>query len=350
MPEASRAHEPEYAEDGNFTTIDQTDMTVLIASTLLTLLILPGAALAWLTRRSPCRLLWGLKAAAVGGYVGLTFYLGSWYMLSYYGRYVLLGIFVGAAGYGGWRMRHQVFWTQPVGWQWAGPGLAALLLLLSVVGIYQRNQARHIPAPPINLTLPLHQGPIYVASGGSRTIANPHLKVDTPESRKWRGQRWGLDLVQLCPWGNRASGLFPSALDQYAIFGAPVYAPCSGTVEATEKTRPDLAPPKRDTARKAGNYVLLRCGRDAHVLLAHLKHESVQVQPGDSVSTATRLGQVGNSGNSWEPHLHISAQDSVGASSFLNADPRPMTFDGRFPIRNDLLYPVPEGALEPDLP
>ncbi len=312
-------------------------MTLLIASALLTLLVLPGAALVWLTRRSPCRLLWGLKAAAVGTYVGLTFCLGNWYMLSDHGRYALLGLFVVGTGYGGWRMRHQVFWARPVGWRWAGPGLAVFLLLFSVVGIHRRNQSRAVPAPPVNLTVPLRTGPVHVASGGSRAITNPHLKVNAPALRTWRGQRWGLDLVQLYPSGNRAGGLYPTALPRYAIFGAPVYAPCDGTVEATEASRPDLTPPARDTSRKAGNYVLLRCGVDAYVLLAHLKQESIQVQPGDSVSPDTRLGEVGNSGNSWEPHLHVSAQDSVGASTLLDADPRPMTFDGRFPIRNDRL-------------
>ncbi|MCS3664875.1 M23 family metallopeptidase [Salinibacter ruber] len=312
-------------------------MTLLIASALLPLLVLPGAALVWLTRRSPCRLLWGLKAAAVGGYVGLTYHLGSWYMLSTHGRYVLLGLFAVGAGYGGWRMRHQVFWTRPRGWQWAGPGLAAVLLLLSVVGLRQRSQAREIPAPPVNLTVPLRDGPVYVASGGSRSITNPHLKVDAPELQTWRGQRWGLDLVQLYPSGNRASGLYPTALARYAVFGAPVYAPCDGVVETTAGSLPDRSPPARDTARKAGNHVLLRCAPDAYVLLAHLKQGSVRVEPGDSVSPDTRLGRVGNSGNSWEPHLHISAQDTVGTSALLDADPRPITFDGRFPIRNDVV-------------
>jgi murein DD-endopeptidase MepM/ murein hydrolase activator NlpD len=63
----------------------------------------------------------------------------------------------------------------------------------------------------------------------------------------------------------------------------------------------------------------------------------VQVEPGDSVSTGRRLAAIGNSGNSWEPHLHLSAQRSVGETTVLDADPRPLTFDGRFPIRNDVI-------------
>jgi hypothetical protein len=312
-------------------------MTLLILSTLLSLVVVPLLALYWLARRSSCRLLWGLKALSVGSYLLATFYLGGWHMLSYYGRYGLLVLFAGTAIYGGWRMRDRIFWTRPEGWQWTGPILAALLLLLTGMGLQQVYQAQQIPDDPVSLTFPLRGGAFYVASGGSRALMNPHMKVGAPELHKWRGQLWGLDVVELYPPGNRATGLYPTALDRYAIFGTPVYAPCDGTVEAVEETLPDLTPPARDTARKAGNYVMLRCGTEAYVLLAHLKHESVQVGPGDSVSTGARLGRIGNSGNSWEPHLHVSTQDSMGTSTILDADPRPMTFDGRFPVRNDVI-------------
>ena len=52
----------------------------------------------------------------------------------------------------------------------------------------------------------------------------------------------------------------------------------------------------------------------------------VTVQSGDSVTTGARLGKIGNSGNSWE-----HAQRSPGGATPLDADPRPMTFDGTFP-------------------
>ena len=319
-------------------------MTLLFVSTIFSLVVVPALTLIWVASRSPCRLLWGLKAAAVGSYILATVYLGGWHMLSYYGRYALLGLFVGMAGYGGWRMRRRIFWTRPDGWQWAGPLLAGLLLLLSGAGLQQVYQAQRVPENPVNLTFPLRGGAFYVASGGSRALMNPHMKVGAPELRKWRGQLWGIDVVQLYPSGNRAAGPYPTALDRYAIFDTPVYAPCNGIVEATEESLPDLTPPTRDTTRKAGNYVLLRCAPDAHVLLAHLKRQSVQVQPGDSVTTGTRLGRVGNSGNSWEPHLHVSAQSSVGETTILDAEPRPMTFNGAFPVRNDVLRPPSTGS------
>jgi Membrane proteins related to metalloendopeptidases len=322
-------------------------MTLLLVLTFLSLVVVPLLALYWLARRSSCRLLWGLKAAAVGSYVGATFYMGAWHTLSYYGRYGLLALFVATAAYGGWRMRHQRFWIRPDGWQWTGPVLAGLLLLLGGAGLWAVYQSHQIPDDPVNVTFPLRDGAFYVASGGSQPLMNPHMKVGAPELHTWRGQLWGLDVVELYPSGNRATGLYPTALDRYAIFRTPVYAPCSGTVADVEETLPDLTPPARDTARKAGNYVMLRCAPDAYVLLAHLQHRSLQVQPGDSVSTGTYLGRVGNSGNSWEPHLHVSAQRSEGKATLLDADPRPLTFDGRFPLRNDVMQ---RGAEETQSP
>ena len=312
-------------------------MTLLIASSILSLVVLPLAALYWLTRRSGSLVGWGLKALAVGGYVGATVVLGGWQMLSYYGRYALLMLFVGAALLGAWRMAGAPAWATPRGRQWIGPGLAALLLVASGWALGGWYQGQEVPSDPVALSSPLRDGAYYVASGGSHPLVNPHMKVSAPELREWRGQRWALDLVALYPSGNRARGLYPTLLSDFAIYGDPVYAPCGGRVEAVTDTLPDLVPPARDTVRKAGNYVQLRCGPEAYVLLAHLMRGSVDVAVGDSVAAGTRLGRVGNSGNSWEPHLHVHAQRGPGGHTALDADPRPMTVNGRFPVRNDVI-------------
>jgi hypothetical protein len=317
-------------------------MTLLVVSTLVTLVVLPLLALVWLVRRSPSVIIWGVKAAAVGSYVLATFYLGGWQMLSVYGRVGLLLLFGGAAGVGAWRMRGAPGWARPQGWQWAGVVGAGIVVVVSGIGLGSVYQARQVPPDPVDLTFPLRGGAFYVASGGSQALMNPHMKVAQPGLEHWRGQLWALDVVELYPSGNRARGLYPTALDRFAIFDTPVYAPCAGQVEAVENTLSDLVPPARDTTNKAGNYVLLRCGPEAYVLLAHLKEGSVTVGPSDSVSTGTRLGAIGNSGNSWAPHLHINAQRGPGGTTILDADPRPMTFDGRFPVRNDVLRPPAE--------
>jgi len=310
---------------------------LLVVSTLLTLVVLPLLMLVWLMQRSTGLVGWSLKAIVVSSYVMATYYFGAWQILSYGARSLLLGLLTAAALVGAWRMRGQPLWNPPSGWSLLWPVFGGLVLLVSawmLVGVYQAHRE---PASSVDLRAPLLGGTFYVVSGGSHSLMNPHLKVAAPKWEAWRGQRWALDLVKLYPSGNRARGLYPSDLNRYAIFGEPVHAPCDGRVAATENNLPDLVPPATDTTRKAGNYVTLRCGPETYVFLAHLKQGSVTVQPGDTVSTGTRIGAVGNSGNTSEPHLHINAQVSAGERTPIDADPRPLTINGRFLVRNDLL-------------
>jgi hypothetical protein len=163
------------------------------------------------------------------------------------------------------------------------------------------------------------------------------MKVAAPELHVWRGQTWGLDIFRLYPAGNRARGFFSQDLRDYATFGEPVYAPCNGEVVEIENNLPDLIPPESDEVNKAGNHVLLRCAGDTAVLVAHLRQGTVVVQAGQAVSVGDRLGELGNSGNTTEPHLHISAQHGVGDETILDADPQPVTFEGRWLVRNNLV-------------
>jgi murein DD-endopeptidase MepM/ murein hydrolase activator NlpD len=110
----------------------------------------------------------------------------------------------------------------------------------------------------------------------------------------------------------------------------PVYAPFEGTVTAASDGQPDretvnllrdlvrpfLFPPKiagEDIRPFAGNHVIIRSGPVA-ALLAHLRRDSVKVAVGQHVTPDDVVGEVGNSGNSLAPHLHLQLMDS--------ADPR----------------------------
>lgn len=100
----------------------------------------------------------------------------------------------------------------------------------------------------------------------------------------------------------------------------PVFAPLDGVVVACSDGTPDrerismlrdlvrllMFPPKPGSpfAAYGGNYVILKCG-DVYPLLAHLRCGSVRVNVGVSVRAGDRLGEVGNSGSSLQPHLHF---------------------------------------------
>ncbi|XRQ10120.1 M23 family metallopeptidase [Actinomadura welshii] len=58
-----------------------------------------------------------------------------------------------------------------------------------------------------------------------------------------------------------------------------------------------------------GNSVVLDLGDGVYAVLAHMRRGSVRVRKGDRVRAGDVLGEVGNSGNSSEPHLHFHLMD-----------------------------------------
>lgn len=113
--------------------------------------------------------------------------------------------------------------------------------------------------------------------------------------------RHALDFQRPVP----ASGAEPGNL----IWGAPVYAPAAGVVEAVRHNIPDNPLGILNFAENWGNYVILALDTGGAAMLAHLREGAVAVSAGTRVETGTYIGQAGNSGRSPSPHLHLQAQD-----------------------------------------
>jgi murein DD-endopeptidase MepM/ murein hydrolase activator NlpD len=99
-----------------------------------------------------------------------------------------------------------------------------------------------------------------------------------------------------------------------------------------------MTPPVADREHMAGNHVILECD-GIHVVLAHLRKGSTCVAAGDTVAAGALLGEVGNSGNTAEPHLHIHAQRPGTEAEPLSGDPLPIRLDGRSLARNARIDP-----------
>ncbi len=121
------------------------------------------------------------------------------------------------------------------------------------------------------------------------------------------GNPQALDIVKLNWFGNRASGFAPSELGAYEIFGEAVSSPCDGRVLAARDGLADNPPGKPDRQHRKGNHVVLDCA-GTEVSMAHMKQGSITVQTGERVEVGQKLGTVGNSGLTLEPHLHIDAK------------------------------------------
>ena len=224
-------------------------------------------------------------------------------------------------------------------WNWAGVALSIVLLGLGGwFGAWALAGQRLPPVDIVDIANPLGPGQYLVGHGGSNTLVNGHMRTldDTVERfLPWRGQSYAVDFFGLGPWGLRASGWRPTDPAAYAIFGAALVAPCDGTVVAAEGNMPDFEVPDEDPVNRLGNHVILRCG-DAEIVFAHMRHGSVRVAPGDVVAVDDPLGEVGNSGASTEPHLHIHAQRPAPAGTLpISGDPLALRIDGRFLVRGD---------------
>jgi murein DD-endopeptidase MepM/ murein hydrolase activator NlpD len=63
-----------------------------------------------------------------------------------------------------------------------------------------------------------------------------------------------------------------------------------------------------DEHHPSGNSLVIDIGGGRHVMMGHLRQDSITVRSGDRVREGQPIARVGNSGHSSAPHLHIQAQ------------------------------------------
>lgn len=286
-------------------------------------IILPAFLLVGLWRgRLGSQLEWVLNVLAVGAVLLFVFLTARWDFTSYYLRFAwpLLLVVAALRGYA------------RIGLNEERPGatgaVVSAVLFLAFLGLSLVALRGYIvPDGALQLAFPLKGGPYYIGGGGNSRLINNHQAHES--------QRFALDVVRLNAYGNRAAGLAPEHLEGYAIFGDTVYSPCSGRVMRAVDGLADLRPPERDRSNLAGNHIVLACER-ATVVLAHLKQGSVAVVTGAGVGEGDVLGQVGNSGNTSQPHLHIHAERGGAPGEILNGRGVPIELGERFLVRNSV--------------
>jgi hypothetical protein len=152
------------------------------------------------------------------------------------------------------------------------------------------------------------------------------------------GTTYAIDFIAVdergrsAPWKWRAA-LASEPPETFVGYGAPILAPCAGTVVIVHDGEPDhdarrtqlsLVPYMLGQAARirggpaaiAGNHVVIAADPDGpYILLAHLRNGSPTVKVGDRVREGSVVGACGNSGNSTQPHLHIQATDSTNWQS-----------------------------------
>ncbi|MXN49754.1 peptidoglycan DD-metalloendopeptidase family protein [Shinella sp. AETb1-6] len=301
-------------------------MQLSLAILLTTQVFLPAFFLIWLWwPRPPDQLAWFMRVFYGACYLVFITVLGRWDFLSVTLTVILPAVFALAAFLSFMRVRNRPWNTaaSPVRVHGFTAAMSVFFLALAMRGL--SGYGYHETA--VDLAFPFDRGEYYIGQGGSTTSINNHHND--------KSQRFALDIVALNRLGARADGLMPRALADYVIFGRTVKSPCSGIAISTHDGVADNAIGETNAKEPAGNHVILACG-SVRVLLAHLEPRSIAVSAGEQVTAGQTVGQVGNSGNSSEPHLHMHAYLG-GTVDYNEGEGVPMTFGDRFLVRGSIV-------------
>jgi hypothetical protein len=103
-----------------------------------------------------------------------------------------------------------------------------------------------------------------------------------------------------------------------AGWGREILAPAAGTVTYARNDVPDNPRRGKDPGlytalhdpimARAGNCVIIDHGNSEFSVMMHLQQGSVTVEAGKRVAAGQVIGRLGNSGNSFGPHLHYHLQ------------------------------------------
>ncbi|MBE1556216.1 M23 family metallopeptidase [Sporosarcina limicola] len=298
-------------------------MLVSIIISIGMLIVLPAVFIVTLWKAAfKSKLEWLLDALATTALVVWLFQSGNWSWVGYYFRFLLLALLiivlviswkkVGALPF---RIKYSINQKFTLG------VYTFLLLIFGMYNVFVITSYTTDEAA-IELTFPLQDGTYYIGQGGNQVQMNYH--------QAYSAQKYALDILKLNKFGTRANGFYPKELKKYEIYEDDLYSPCNGKVVEAQNELPDFTPPEADPENPTGNYVALSCeNTDAILYLAHMLKGSVTVTQDEIVNVGKKIGQVGNSGNTSEPHLHIHAEkDGVGV---------PIQFNNRFLVRNSLM-------------
>lgn len=210
--------------------------------------------------------------------------------------------------------------------------VSGFVFFLYVKGLFFYNPQK------VNLYFPLRQGTYYVMQGGGSRLSNL-----MHGNYSWKRYGYALDMAKIfMNSGNRAIGISPSNVEDYAIYGDTLYSPTEGIVLDIVDSIADNRPGRIEVPEGVvhGNYILIQSIEDSfRVFIPHLQPKSAMVKVGQKLKRGKAFALLGNSGFSVEPHLHMQAikdypkdyKDPTDGTSV------PMLFDNKFLSINETI-------------
>lgn len=149
-----------------------------------------------------------------------------------------------------------------------------------------------------HLILPF-MGTWYVSNGGRTSETNSHIR---PAESGPQNQLYAYDF-------RMENTEKEKSLENYGAFGKEVLAPADGVVIQVIDGAIDVPPGERDRNVGVGNAIIIDHKNGEYSLLCHFKHDSIKVKVNDSVQQGDVIGLCGNTGNTFQPHIHFNLQD-----------------------------------------
>jgi len=153
----------------------------------------------------------------------------------------------------------------------------------------------------VRLSLPFY-GTWYVSYGNKSQYTHQGASV------------YAWDFVVLDGYKKLCRGMGASNEDYYS-FGLPILAPVPGIVVKVVNSIPDNTPTIANWEQSWGNHVIIDHGNNEFSEISHFRQHSIVVREGDRVTRGQLLGQCGNSGLSFAPHIHYQLQNASGVGA-----------------------------------
>jgi Peptidase family M23 len=207
---------------------------------------------------------------------------------------------------------------------------------------------------PIVISPPL-AGPGWLNGGGCCDLGAHRMALNPINGQLWAAERYAIDYLQLQSDGRLFTG-DSTKLESFPYFGADIHAVADGPVVSVVDGLPEQVPGTGPTGltldQYPGNHIVQDLGDGNYALYAHIKTGTVEVKPGDRLTTGQVIGAVGDTGNSDAPHLHFHVMSMPDP---LRSDGLPFVFnqfrlDSRVDVPTDDLGSVLESGVAPMQP
>jgi len=196
------------------------------------------------------------------------------------------------------------------------------------------------PMPSKSLTRPPIGGVSYVFSGND--LFSHHRRVSLISKSaidmdlQHVTQRYALDFTYLDQVTGDLSASSGASLSDWYGFDVPVLAPANGVIEFVRADMPDNTFDENGNRifieefesyghnASLGNFVVISIeATESYLLMSHFRKGSVTASEGDRINSGELIGNIGLSGDTAYPHLHMQMQDGLDP---ITSRPIPVSF------------------------